>query len=161
MDHRIVSAKEEDREEILSLYQAQKGRPYCLWDEDYPSDATISFDLARGALFVLKSGGRIKAAVSIDEDETVAQLLCWDKALEPSAELARLAVAPEEQNKGLGRVMLRFGMDELKRRGFKGVHFLVNKHNVTALRSYAVFGFHVVGECRLYGQDFLCYEKEL
>lgn len=161
MDHRIVSAKEENREEILSLYQAQKGRPYCPWDEDYPSDATISFDLAHGALFVLKSGGRIKAAVSIDEDETVAQLLCWDKALEPSAELARLAVAPEEQNKGLGRVMLRFGMDELKRRGFKGVHFLVNKHNVTALRSYAVFGFHVVGECRLYGQDFLCYEKEL
>ncbi len=161
MDHRIVSAKEENREEILSLYQAQKGRPYCPWDEDYPSDATISFDLARGALFVLKSGGRIKAAVSIDEDETVAQLLCWDKALEPSAELARLAVAPEEQNKGLGRIMLRFGMDELKRRGFKGVHFLVNKHNVTALRSYAVFGFYVVGECRLYGQDFLCYEKEL
>ena len=54
MDHRIVSAKEEDREEILFLYQAQKGRPYCPWDEDYPSDVTISFDLARGALFVRK-----------------------------------------------------------------------------------------------------------
>ena len=72
-----------------------------------------------------------------------------------------LAVLPEEQNKGLGRVMLRFGMEELKRRGFKGVHFLVNKHNVKAIRSYQVFGFDVVGEVRMYGQDLLCYEKEL
>ena len=161
MEYQITSAKEEDRAEIMSLYEAQKGRPYCPWDEDYPSYATIDFDLSRDALFVLKIDGCIKAAISIDEDEAVAELSCWSKDLSPGGELSRLAVLPDEQNKGFARMMLQFGMDELKRRGFKSVHFLVNKYNIKAIRSYAVFGFDVVGECHLYDQDFLCYEKEL
>ena len=56
--------------------------------------------------------------------------------------------------------MLQFGMDELQRRGCKGVHFLVNKYNVKAIRCYEVFGFDKVGECHMFEQDFLCYEKE-
>ena len=156
-----VMAKEEDRKDVMALYKAQIGRPFCPWDEDYPSDKTIDWDLSRDALFVLKENGKIKAAVSLEKDENVDKLPCWSKELEPSGELARLAVLPGQQNRGIGREMLRFGMDELKRRGYKGVHFLVNKYNIKAIRSYAVFGFNVVGECRMYDQDFLCYEKEL
>ena len=161
MEYRIVSATEDDRLEIMSLYKAQLGRPFCPWDEDYPSNATIDHDLSRDALFMLKSDGRIKAVVSLDKDDAVDALPCWSLDLAPSGELSRLAVLPEEQNKGFGRIMLRFGMEELKRRGFMGVHFLVNKHNVKAIQSYKVFGFNVVGECHMYDQGFLCYEKRL
>ena len=157
----IVLATEEDREEILSLYKAQLGREFCPWDEWYPSNETIDGDFSREALFVLKMDGKIKATVSIEEDEAVDHLSCWDKNLAPAGELARLAVLPKEQNKGLGRIMLEFGMDELKRRGFKSIHFLVNKYNKKAIACYSVFGFRVVGECYMYEQDFLCYEKEL
>ena len=111
MKYQITSAKEEDRAEIMSLYEAQKGRPYCPWDEDYPSNDTIDFDLSRGALFVLKIGGRVRAAISIDDDEDVAGLPCWSKDLSPGGELSRLAVFPDEQNKGFARIMLQFGMD--------------------------------------------------
>ncbi len=79
----------------------------------------------------------------------------------PVGELARLAVLPDEQNRGLGRIMMRFGMDELKRQGFRSVRFLVNKNNAKAIRSYAVFGFRIAGECHMYDQDLFCYEKEL
>lgn len=161
MDKVIVKASEQDREEILALYRAQLGRDFCPWDEYYPSEETIDWDLSREALFVLKSGGRIKAAISIEEDEDHDRLSCWDPALAPEGELSRLAVLPEEQNRGLARVMLGFGMDELKRRGFRGLHFLVNKANVKAIRSYAAFAFRVVGECRMYEQDFWCYETAL
>lgn len=161
MDYKIVMATEEDRDEILSLYKMQLGREFCPWNEDYPSHAEIDFDLSRDALFVLKMDGTIKAAVSIDEDEAVDRLPCWDRQLEPEGELARLAVLPEEQNKGFGRIMLQFGMEELKRRGCRGIHILVNKYNTKAIKCYAVFGFRVVGECHMYEQDFLCYEKEL
>lgn len=157
----IVLAKEEDREKIRDLYQAQKGREFCPWDEDYPSDETISFDLSRDALYVLKEDGVIKAAVSLEEDEDVDKLDCWNESLMPEGELARLAVIPSEQNKGLARIMMRFGMDELRRRGYKGIHFLVNRYNEKAIRSYAVFGLNVVGEVHMYDQDFLCYEKAL
>ena len=161
MDYEIVLAKEENRAEILALYKAQIGREFCPWTDEYPSNVTIDFDLSRDALFVLKMDGRIKAAVSLEEDEDVDNLSCWDATKAPEGELARIAVDPEEQSKGLGRIMLQFGMDELQRRGFKGIHMLVNKHNKKAIRCYSVFGFDVVGECSMYDQDFLCYEKEL
>ena len=157
----IIVATEEDRDEILSLYKAQIGREFCPWDEEYPSIESIDGDFSREALFVLKMDGEIKAAISIEEDEEVDLLACWDKKLAPAGELARLAVLPNEQNKGLGRIMLKFGMDELKKRGFKSIHLLVNKYNTKAIGCYSVFGFRVVGECYMYEQDFLCYEKEL
>ncbi len=161
MEYEISMGQEQDREEILALYQAQKGRDYCSWNEDYPSDETIDFDFSRNALFVLKMDGSIRAAISLEEDEDVDRLSCWNPAFAPEGELARIAVLPQDQNKGLGRIMLRFGMDELKRRGYRGLHMVVNKYNVKAIRCYAVFGFSVVGECHMYDQDFLCYEKEL
>lgn len=37
-------------------------------------------------------------------------------------------VFPEEQNKDLGRIMLKFGMDEWRRRGFKGICSWPEKH---------------------------------
>ena len=66
-----------------------------------------------------------------------------------------------KQNRGLAKAMLRFGMEELKRRGFCGVRFMVNKTNAKAIRSYASFGFHVAGKCHIYEQDMFCYEKKL
>ena len=161
MDYEIVKASAGDKDEVLALYRAQIGREFCPWNEDYPSEDEIDLDLSRDALFVLKTDGQIKAAISLEEDEDVDSLECWSTDLKPSGSIARVAVIPDEQSKGYGRIMLQYAMDELKRRGYKGIHFLVNKHNVKAIRSYAVFGFDVVGECHMFEQDFLCYEKRL
>ena len=161
MDYAIVNATEEDREELLSLYKAQIGRECCPWDEEYPGEESIDWDLSRNALYVMKAEGKILAAISFEEDEDVAAFPFWDKDLEPSAELARLAVLPEWQNRGLAKAMLRFGMEELKRRGFCSVRFMVNETNAKAIRSYASFGFHVAGKCHIYEQDMFCYEKKL
>ncbi len=158
---KIELAKEEDREEILALYKTQLGREFCPWTDDYPSNETIDFDLSRDSLFVMKENGKIIGAVSIDEDENVNNLECWDKALAPGGELSRLAVLPERQNKGLARQLMSFGMRMLKERGFKSIHFLVNKYNDKALRSYAAFGFNNVGECHMHEQDYFCYEQKL
>ncbi len=49
----------------------------------------------------------------------------------------------------------------LRGAAFRGVRFLVDKDNRKAIRSYAPFGFRVVGECHMYDRDFLCYEKAL
>ena len=161
MEYNIIMATEADRDELLALYKLQLGREFCPWDEDYPSNESIDYDLSRDAVFVMKMDGRIVAAVSLEEDEAVDRLDCWDPDMQPVGELARVAVLPQEQSRGLGRIMLQFGMDELKRRGYKGIHMLVNKYNTKAIRCYAVFGFRVVGECYMYEQYYLCYEKEL
>ncbi|MCR5281912.1 MAG: GNAT family N-acetyltransferase, partial [Lachnospiraceae bacterium] len=142
----ITLAVEKDREELLALYRAQLGREFCPWDEDYPGNETIDFDLSRDALFVMKRAGRIIGAISLEEDADVDALSCWNPALAPGGEMARLCVLPKLQNEGLARKLMQHGIEELKKRGYRSIHFLVNKHNVKAIRSYAVFGYEVVGE---------------
>ena len=157
----IEMAKEEDRGEIRELYRMQIGREFCPWTEHYPTDEEITFDLSRDALYVMREQGQIIAAISLEDDPAIDVLDCWTKELLPAGELARLAVHPDYQNRGLARQMLQFGMERWKEKGVKSIHFLVNRFNVKAIRSYSVFGFRVVGTCEMYEQPFLCYEKEL
>lgn len=161
MKYIILDATENDKEEILSLYKKQIGREFCPWNEHYPTMEEIDFDLSRDSLFIMKDGEKIIAAASIDQDEQVEQLDCWSSTLAPGAEMSRLAVDPEYQNQGLAREMLLHGMAVMKERGYKSIHFLVNKHNVKALNSYNHLSFDIVGECFMYEQPFLCYEKEI
>lgn len=161
MKYIILDATENDKEEILSLYKKQIGREFCPWNEHYPTMEEIHFDLSRDSLFIMKDGEKIIAAASIDQDEQVEQLDCWSSTLAPGAEMSRLAVDPDYQNQGLAREMLLHGMAVMKERGYKSIHFLVNKHNVKALNSYNHLSFDIVGECFMYEQPFLCYEKEI
>ncbi len=160
--YQIYPATAGQAEDILALYKMQIGREFCPWDAHYPTENEIAFDLSRNALFVMvNNANQIIATVSIDEDEAVNALPCWTPSLQPGGELARLAVHPDYQNQGIARQMLAYGMKMLAKRGFKSIHFLVNKHNKKALRSYAAFQFPVVGECELFDQPFYCYEKAL
>ncbi len=161
LDYEIVLATEDDREEVLALYKSQLGRPFCPWDDEYPSNGTIDFDLERDSLFILRSEGKIVGCFSVEDDEDVDALECWDRSIFPGGELARLAVLPEMQNKGIAKILVEYGLAELKRRGFKSIHFLVDKHNVKALKAYSHFGFKTVGETFMYEHEYLCCEKEL
>lgn len=162
MERKMIMATEQDREAVLKLYRAQIGREFCPWDEHYPGDGEITYDLSRDALYVMKDeSGRILGAISHEEDEQVDALPCWDPELQPGGELARVAVAPDMQNHGIAREMVRFGLDLLRERGYKSFHGVVNRLNEKAIRSYAVFGFREVGTCEMYGQSFICYEMKL
>ncbi len=161
MKYEFAHAREENREELLALYGAQKGREGCFWTEEYPSDETIDFDLSRNALYVMKAEDRIVGAVSIDEDEAINNLPCWNHDLDPEIEFARIAILPELQGRGLAKILLRFLLDELKKQGYRGVHIMVNRENPRAIRLYDGFHFANVGECQMYEQDFYCYELAL
>ena len=162
MDYRIVAATEADAEAVLRLYREQIGREFCFWTEEYPGQDTIDFDLSRDALFVMKDeDGKIVGAVSQEVDEDVNRLECWTPSLQPGGEFARLAVAAVCQGRGLARALVTHILEVLRQRGFRSAHIIVNRDNVKALRTYAHFGFRTAGECEMYGQHFLCYEKEL
>lgn len=157
----IELATKADKAEVLALYKIQLGREFCPWNEYYPGEEEIDYDLSRDSLVVMREDGRIIAAISLDKDEAVEELPYWTEALKPGGELSRLAVLPEYQNRGIAREMLVNGMELLKERGYKSVHFLVNRLNVKALRSYEKIGFNTVGECFIFEQNMLCYEKKL
>ena len=150
-EFRIEMASAADRDEVMALYQLQKGREFCPWTEAYPAPENFEDDIAHDALFVLRtSAGRIVGTVSIERDPDVDVLPCWTPALQPAGETARLA-----------RRLVAFIMEELARRGYRSIHLIVNSRNEKALRSYAAFSFDTVGECDMYNQHFLCFEKDL
>lgn len=161
MEYTIASACEDDREELLALYKSQVGREGCPWTDEYPSNETIDFDLSRDALYVLKTDGKIVGAISIEEDEEVNKIPYWNRELEPEAEFARIAVSPDMQGQGIGKILVKFLIGELKKKGFKGIHIIVNRYNPKALRLYDSFEFKNVGECSMYNQDFFCYELDI
>ena len=155
--------KESEADKVLSLYRSLVGTPFCAWTADYPARSDVEFDLSRNALFCLrdKETGEMAGVISIDQDPKVESLTCWTPELQPGRELSRLGVREAYQNQGIAREMLKHGMDVLRNRGYLSVHFLVNKYNIKAIRSYDTLDFQIVGECNLYDQPYLCYEKAL
>lgn len=157
----ICLASPNDKSEILALYKTMLYGP-ADWDENYPNEETIDFDMSRDALFVMKNdSGEIIAAISIDKDDEVDALPCWDKNLEPSGEFSRLCVRKDMQKHGIARQMIEFIFDKLRKEGKKGVHILVRTGHEAALALYGKVGFKKVGECNMFGKDFICMEAKL
>lgn len=158
----FYSAGEGDIQEIRNLYKEAIGTAGCTWDEQYPDENCTRSDWERGDLFCLKTEeGEVIGAISVDADEVVKNLPCWRRKLQPGAELARLVVKKSYQNRGVARLLLQNGMDVLRKRGYRSVHFLVSKTNEKALRSYAAFEFENRGEWMGYNHVWWCYEKSL
>ncbi len=151
----------DDKEEILELYKTMLYGP-ADWNEYYPNEETIEYDLSRDALFVMKNEiGHIIAVISIDKDEDVDNLSCWNRELAPGGELSRLCVRGDMQGRGIGKEMMRYAFEVLKKQGKKSVHILVKTGHAVALSAYSSLGFQTVGECNMFGKDFVCMEKEL
>lgn len=158
---KIELASPKDAKEILALYRTQL-HGLADWDEHYPSEETIEFDLSRDALFVMRNeAGEIIATITLDADEAVEELTCWSKELSPVGELSRLCVRSDMQNQGIARVMMQYAFGVLKDKGYAGVHILVRPTHVIALRSYAKLGFTKVGECELFERQFYCFERKI
>ncbi len=156
----IEAAAAADAGAVMVLYRSQIGTPGCTWDEHYPTPALLARDIAAGNAYVMRDeAGVVVATIAIDQDEEVDSLPCWSGKRGEYRELARLCVKRELQGRGIARQMLSFGMEELRRRGCLGVHFLVSPDNPKALASYRVFGFENLGTAQLYGQSWFCYEK--
>lgn len=158
----IEHARPKDMGELMQLYRAAAVEEGCTWDEDYPNEKIICGDIGREALFCTRTkDGEIIAAFAIDDDAQVDELTCWSGHLKPAGEIARLVVRRDYQNRGIAGQLLEAAMEELRRRGYRGIHFLVSPGNERALRAYGRLRFDKVGEIALYGHSWYCYEKEL
>ncbi len=154
-------AKCSDMEKVLAHYHSLISGA-SLWSEDYPNRETAEFDISRNSLFLMEnSEGEVIGTVSIDDDPDVCALPFWNPLLEPVGELSRLGVRKDLHGKGIGRMLMAYAINELRNRGFSGVHILVVPNHEVALRSYEVFGYCKAGECELFGHQYACFEKEL
>ena len=97
----------EDREQVLSLYHSVIGSEYCTWNANYPSMYEIQADIENADLFVFRDGVKIIGAISIVPENELDALEIWRNKDGKLAEIARVAVAPNYQGKGLALIMVR------------------------------------------------------
>jgi ribosomal protein S18 acetylase RimI-like enzyme len=144
-----------DIPEIVAVYRGILGTPGCTWDTEYPSGETAREDIAGNSLYILKEADAIIAVASAGAFGELGHLR-WEP--KNPCELARIGVIPAMQGRGVGTVMLRKVMGEMKSKGFDGIRMLVSKTNPAALALYEKNGFQRCGEAFLYDIDFYCYQ---
>ncbi len=161
-DKRTLSkALPQESGEIFALYQSVLGTEFCVWNEYYPGMLEIDADIAADQLYVLRAdNGKIIAALSVVPKNELDECTCW-KMNENTKELARVVVEIDHRGKGLAGEMVRQIERILQKQNCLAIHLSVAKGNLPAYRTYLECGFAVVGEAKMYGNDYYLMEKIL
>ena len=146
-----------DAEAVEALYREVKAGENCCWENGYPDETFVRFDLDEGGLFVLEEKGMLIGAVSLIAHDDLDELPVWRYGR--SCVLARLCVRPDRQGKGLGRLMTERVCAEGTRRGYESVRLLADVRNEMANRLYRRLGFEERGTAVLYGHRYRTWER--
>lgn len=144
---------------MLSLYESAKADRFCTWNDYYPTMTEIAHDLETENLYVLTEGGRIIGALSVVPENELDGLDCWSSR--DGREIARVVVDGACRGRGLAFEMVERIAAILGGRGCKAIHLSAAKSNIPAWKTYRKAGFAVVGEARMYGNDFYLMEKAI
>ena len=148
-----------DSLEVLSIYESAKGDKFCVWNENYPSLTEIKHDLETETLYVMLDGSKVIGAISIVPENELDGFDCW--SCKDSKEIARVVIDKNYQGYGLSFEMVQRIETILKNKGYKAIHLSVVKTNISAYKTYIKAGFNVVGEAKMYGNDYYLMEKEM
>ena len=158
----IDRAEMRDVDEVFALYHSLIDMPYSTWSEDYPTKEIVEEDICNHEIVVLRDEQKkIIAAISLWQEFEFGDSAAWYPDVTKWAMLSRLGVSKEWQGCGIAKRMLTAAMDRAKLLGCEAVQFLVAKSNPIAQRAYAPLGFDVCGECELWEEEWLCYQKRL
>ena len=152
-------AEKQDLEAVHDLYASLVGRSFCVWDDQYPGWADINEDYENGTLYVMVQENAILGAISIVVHNELDQLPFW--AVTNAREIARVAVSPQHQGKGIAKKMVAEIASVLRAQGVPAIHLLVAEANPPAQNVYRKCGFQFLGKCFMFGHDYIGCEKIL
>ena len=164
----LTQATQADFAAICGLYQAvcagmaQQESPQWVWGE-YPSEDILQKTLDAGTLYIAKEGDVLLCAVTVDTnfDPEYAGVnwLFGGKA----GAFHRLAIAPDQQGKGLGKATIEAVCDILRQQGCDALRIDTYAPNLNAQKLYTRIGMRQAGEVRFVHRPmpFYCYELAL
>lgn len=152
-------AEQADCTFVYNLYRRLADGPFCTWDEEYPGWTQIGEDYESGGLYVMIEERSVVGAISIVPNNELDALPFW--RLQNAREIARVAVAPGQQRKGIGLKMVDAVCKHLKEQEVPAIHLLVSPENIPAQRIYQKSGFDFLGRCHMFGLEFIACEKPL
>ncbi len=146
---------------VVNIYDAVRGRGFCVWSDHYPTREHAARDGEAGCLYVLRHDGKVIGCASVEPIAEDDDLPFWRINDGTHREISRIAISPAHQGKRLAQTMVGMLLDELKKQGVSSVHLLAAKANPPAFRTYRALGFDVLGDCHRYGADYFVCEKLL
>ena len=152
----------ENINEILKLYEDIKNKTYTLWDNDYPNEELIKWDIERKGLWgVFHNNSLIAISFCGKRNEDGEENFTWKEKFNKRGTFARIGVSPNYQNKGVGTMLVDFVLKELKNQGYDGVRILVGTKNISAIKLYKKFGFNNCGRVERYGHEYYLFELRI
>jgi GNAT superfamily N-acetyltransferase len=158
---RVERARADDAAAVHALYEEAAAfltaRGLRQWLPGAWTSDAISQAIARGEIFVARSGSRLAALLSlVDED-----LEIWGASDGTALYLHKLTVARASASEGLGRRLLDWVADEARRRGRLRVRLDCVASNTFLRRYYAAAGFAECGEVDLARVRLARFERRL
>lgn len=149
-------------EEIKDLYDDIRNTTYTLWDNNYPDEELIRWDIERKGLWGLFDGKKLVGITFIGKRcEDGEEGYTWKDTFKKRGTFARIGVHHSYQHQGLGTRLVDFTLKELKKQGFDGVRILVGTQNTNAIKLYSKFGFYNCGKTTKYGHEYYLFELRL
>ncbi len=164
----LTPATPADFAAVCQLYQSvcavmsKEPSPQWVWGE-YPSEDFLRETLDAGALYVAKEGETLLCAVTVDTHfDPEYEGVNWLFGTKPGA-FHRLAIAPDQQGRGLGRQVIEEVGRILREMGCDSLRIDTYSPNENARKLYGRVGFRAAGEVRFFHRPlpFICYEMPL
>lgn len=146
-------------EEIKKLYNDIRNNTFTLWDNNYPNEELIRWDIERKGLWGVFSNETLIAISFVGKrEEDGEEEFTWKYNLKKRGTFARIGVSPNYQNRGIGTILVEFILKTLKDQGYDGVRILVGTKNINAQKLYLKFDFVNCGSTERYGHNYYLYE---
>ena len=114
----------------------------------YPTRQDAVGAVVAGTLYVLEEEGQVCASMILNQHQAEAYAeMPWRYPADPSQVLVihTLTMAPEMSGKGYGTQMVRFAMEEARRRGCTVIRLDTYVGNLPAQKLYAKLGIRISG----------------
>ena len=164
----LRQAREEDVAAISALYDEvaakMEGEGLHQWHwGDYPNEALIREDIARGDMYCVMGEHGMAIAVSVSTElEEAYHAVNWLFGVRPGV-FYRLAVKPEIQDEGYGTQAIEDVSEILRARGCDAVRCDTYCENTLSIRLFAKLGMRQAGRIQTHRRrkECICYEKRL
>ena len=164
----LTKATPADFRAVCALYESvcnamqAAGNDQWRWGE-YPNEDMLQGSLDAGTLYIARENDALLCAVTIDTNfDPEYAPVNWLFGVKPGA-FHRLAIAPDQQGKGLGAQAVEAVCDVLRQQGCDTLRIDTYCENAVAQKLYGRIGMRKAGEVTFFHRElpFYCYELPL
>ena len=162
----IRKAKNTDLDNIMKMYKScvagMLKNGIDQWDDTYPDTETIAQDLENQTYYVTEEKGEIIGGINIDQNQDPTYLdINWQDASNQFLVVHRLGVKEENWGDGIGKSLMIFTEELVKKKDLKSIRLDTYSGNPKAMEFYIRLGYRDLGAIHLKPDknEYYCFEK--